>query len=495
MTANPAVDLRSPTEESRVDRAPIGRVAWIMDRPWIVAGTLALIFGLLIAVFTPPLTGGDERDHFDRAFQIAGGSILTTKHDGVFGAYLPTRLFDQDQAIARASYVDRDHTAFLNLLGAPTPIGRTSFISLANSASYGPGAYAAYVPAIAVGRLFGLSTLAILYLARVAGVVAYAGIVTLAVRRLPMHRWILVTGALLPAALNQASTVSADGLTMALCFLVVAEALFLSTRPERVRRSLVELSVAVPLLALAKPPYVLFALLLVIPAWRMRGHAALWISAVLGAGALLAAGWGSYQNSHSLTQDTPKLFLDETSTRYAFHHIEIHPQMVLIMTHPWFFFSVLGRTLYQGGLGTLQDLLGHLATYEEPWWIVILGIVTVAASVLVNERVRVLRLDRTVRVGVLIGVVAAFLGIYAIAYTNWNAYHAPVIQAVPARYFLPLLPWLLIGVLPSEVRIDAVERRLDLRLWLSIAITVLLSAAVYELWRFHFSGPPIFPLR
>ena len=494
-TWSSTTDVRNPTDEILVHRTSPKRVTRILDRPWVVAGILALVFGLLIAVFTPPLAGGDERDHFDRAFQIASGSVLTTKHDGFYGAYLPTRLFDQDQAITRASFVDPDHTAFLKLLNAPTPDGPTSFVSLANAASYGPGAYAAYVPAIAIGRFFGFSTLAILYLSRFVGVLVYAAIVALAVRRLPVHRWILVAGALLPTALNQASTVSADGLTMALGFLIVAETLFLASRPERVRRSLVTLSGAVPLLALAKPPYVLFALLLIIPAWRMRGRVALWIGAILGAGTLLAAGWGSYQNSHSLSQDTPKLFLDETSVRYAFHHIEIHHQTVLILTQPWFFLSVLGRTFYQGGLATLQDLLGHVATYEEPWWTIIVGIVIVAASVVLNERVRVPRLDRTVRIGLLIGVVVAFLGIYAIAYTNWNAYHAPVIQAVPARYFLPLLPGLLIGVVPSEIRIDAVDARLNPRLWVSGALIVLLSATVYEMWRFHFSGPPIFHLR
>jgi uncharacterized membrane protein len=88
-------------------------------------------------------------------------------------------------------------------------------------------------------------------------------------------------------------------------------------------------------------------------------------------------------------------------------------------------------------------------------------------------------------------VAVAFLAIYAIAYTNWNAYDAPVVQAVNARYFLPLLPWFLIGVLPSEIRLDALERRVDLRLWLSLALVVVLCAAVYELWHFHYTGPPL----
>jgi hypothetical protein len=44
------------------------------------------------------------------------------------------------------------------------------------------------------------------------------------------------------------------------------------------------------------------------------------------------------------------------------------------------------------------------------------------------------------------------LGVFAIGYTNWNEYRAPRIDAVNTRYFLPILPLLLIGLLPSRVR-------------------------------------------
>jgi hypothetical protein len=61
------VDRSDPTYETLIHSGSLERVTRILDRPWIVAGTLALVFGFLIAVFTPPLAGGDERDHFDRA--------------------------------------------------------------------------------------------------------------------------------------------------------------------------------------------------------------------------------------------------------------------------------------------------------------------------------------------------------------------------------------------------------------------------------------------
>ena len=467
----------------------------LLSRPWLVAGVLAFSVGLVIAVLTPPFTGGDERDHFGRAFQISGGSILTTKEHGVYGAFLPKRFAVQAQEMARASYADPDHTAFLRLLSAPTPDGPTVFVSLANAASYGPGAYADYVPAIDLGRLFGLSTLGILYLARFAGVAAYAGLLALAVRRLPYHRWVLVAAGLVPTAINQASTVSADGLTLGLSFLVVAEALYLGTAPPKVRQSLVEVGIAVCLLALAKPPYIVLAGLLLIPAWRQRGRLAASLGGILGVGAVLATAWGSYQGGHSLPQDTPKLFLDQSSVRYEFHHIDIHHQTQLIVTQPWFFLGALARTLGHAGVGTFTNLFGLMATYQEPWWIVLLAIVTLLSSIAVNESGTLLHLDRASRVWLLVATSVVFLAIYAIAYTNWNAYHSPVINVVPDRYFLPLLPWFLIGIIPSELRIRAVERVVDPRLLLSILLLIVSSVAVLAMWHFHYTGPAIFPPR
>jgi uncharacterized membrane protein len=462
-----------------------------LNRPWLVAGGLALCFGLLIAVLTPPFTGADERDHFTRAFQISGGSVLTTKHGRYYGAYLPTSFAQQANELKHASYYDPNHTAYLHLLNAPSPTGPTVFVSLGNAASYGPGAYAAYAPAIAFGRLLGLSSLELLYLARFAGVIAYVALLTLAVRRLPVHRWVLVAGGLVPAALNQASTVSADGLTMVLSFLIVAESLYLSTTSEKVRRSLVEIGVAVVLLALTKPPYVVLAGLLVIPIWRRRRRDTATLAGILAVGAVSALTWGWYQSSHSLAQDTPGLFLSQASDRFAFQHIDIARQTHFLLTQPWVFVAALTRSIDHAGLSTLHQLFGLLAIYQEAWWLVLLALATLLFSGIVNEARSPTHLDRVLRTGLLLGVVVVFLGVYVIAYTNWNAYHAPIIEEVPTRYFLPLIPWLLIGVLPSDLHVDVLERRLNLPLLLTLFLGAVLTASVISLWHFHYTGPAL----
>ena len=248
------------------------------------------------SILTPPLKGGDERDHFTRAYQISTGSILTHRQGPAYGADPPRSFQVEEERLVRLSYLGPDLTVFLGDLGQASASGPTEFVSAGNAASYGPGAYIDYSVTIALGRLLGLSTLVLLYLARTAGVVTYALLLSLAIRRIPTHPWVLVAVGLLPTALNQASTVSADGMTMALSFLLVAEALRLSLDEGAPRRRiLIESALAAAVLALAKPPYYALVVLFAVPAWRYRRQLARPLLAI-GVGTLGLAGvWSSYQ--------------------------------------------------------------------------------------------------------------------------------------------------------------------------------------------------------
>ena len=145
---------------------PVLRVLRVLaHRPALVALCLALLAGIAISILTPPLKGGDERDHFTRAYQISTGSILTHRQGPAYGAYLPRSFQVEEERLVRLSYLGPDLTAFLGDLGQASASGPTEFVSAGNAASYGPGAYIDYSVTIALGRLLGLSTLVLLYLA------------------------------------------------------------------------------------------------------------------------------------------------------------------------------------------------------------------------------------------------------------------------------------------------------------------------------------------
>ena len=53
---------------------------------------LAIIFGMIIMVLTPPFQAPDENNHFKKAYVISKGNIFPEEQDGKAGFYLPKEM-------------------------------------------------------------------------------------------------------------------------------------------------------------------------------------------------------------------------------------------------------------------------------------------------------------------------------------------------------------------------------------------------------------------
>jgi uncharacterized membrane protein len=469
---------------------PVGP-RWLRpDRVFLV---LALVFGLCVVAITQPEAGGDERDHFARAYQIALGQPFTVRNPtGAtgYGAMFSRGLAKDLQTLADVAYVDRDRSAFLDHLGDPAPSGRQVFVDLNNSASYGPGAFVPHIVGIEIGRVLGTSTLVRLYLARLLGLLAYVLLVAAAIRRTPWHPWVFAICGLLPAVLGQGATVNADSLTIALSFFVTASALRMTAFPEATkRRDLVEVGAAGVVLALGKPPYMALLLLLVVPAWRNRQRLAKPVLAVIGTTGALATLWAAYQSTHSIPQDDPRRWLSGASG-YAFHDLDPGRQLSHLLTHPVSFVTVVARTFWDGGWDGFRELAGGMGSWLMPAWLVIACLALVALAARQARPSSTPPLDRATRGCLLAVSLTIGLAVLVIAYTNWNAYLAPRIDAVNPRYAFPLLPAFLVGVLPAGPRLGT--RAATVRgAVLSAGIATVLVVTTVMLAEWHLTGAPL----
>ena len=252
-----------------------------VDRAALLLGLLVLVVGSLFAVAVPKMWGPDEPQHFYRAYQVAHGGFLPLKVTDVNGApvyggqmpssvvaiqaLVPHRLardpqraplFTQPEAHARAEAL-------------PLDTGRTVTKWFTNTAAYAPPTYLPAAGALlVVEAAHGTIGQAILAM-RLAGVLTYAALVTLAALVLRRHRlkWLVVVVAALPSAIFQASVISADTVTNGVCILflaVVAKGVFLR-RPLMAWETWTLLATAV-VLPLLKPTYVtLLPLLFLVP--------------------------------------------------------------------------------------------------------------------------------------------------------------------------------------------------------------------------------------
>src|SRR5262245_39365245 len=142
------------------------------DRYLLAAG---LFCGLVLAAVTPPFQVPDEPAHFYRAYRVSEGRLDLVPSPGRTGAELPASV----QAVATTL---RDDIPFheerkvaprqiLEAFRVPLEPERRSLVWFGNSLQY---PFVPYVPqafGIALGRLFGASPLALLYLARCANLI------------------------------------------------------------------------------------------------------------------------------------------------------------------------------------------------------------------------------------------------------------------------------------------------------------------------------------
>lgn len=236
----------------------------------------ALPFMLAYALIQPPLSGHDEGAHMARLFELSRG-VWQSPRDAE-GRYqeLPSDLpFWSEQAAKLL--LDPDARVDRALLQGAPEEGKASDELVRVPATHvvaSPFAYANELPLVWLARVFGLSPLYQMYLARVAGLATFIALAAFAVCASGELAWSFAVLALTPMALNAAATASLAGLTNGLALVFLALLLRAvraawgdgsDARAEaRARRTL---ALLLALLTLCKPAFALLTLsLLALPA-------------------------------------------------------------------------------------------------------------------------------------------------------------------------------------------------------------------------------------
>jgi uncharacterized membrane protein len=83
------------------------------------------------------------------------------------------------------------------------------------AALYPPIPYIASASVMFIGKLLNFSPLDLIYPARLVNLFLYTLIVYMAIKLIPVHKWVLLLLALMPMTLYEAATLSADSFTIA----------------------------------------------------------------------------------------------------------------------------------------------------------------------------------------------------------------------------------------------------------------------------------------
>ncbi|WP_227978868.1 DUF2142 domain-containing protein [Nocardia spumae] len=410
----------------------------------VVAG----IFGIVFAAITPPFWGHDEITQFGRSYQVAHGGFtperITDDRGVSYGGSIPLSIdgmmgyafTDYNRHPAEPDALAADPQAYDRLGSAPVTTSATKQMWFTNTAAYSPVPYVPAAVGIRLAEAIGLDVGDTVLLTRLAGLLAYVLIVAFALRALRGFRiqWLAFTVAVLPIALFQAGTVTADTVTNALAVLVsclLVKGVFLDSRLSRLE--VVAALAATLALPLSKPTYVILAMLVVLIPARQYGFskALRWLPWCFAAvGAALFAAW---MKVAAPTGDGMGLMRKPAE----WHSVRPGDQLHGILSDPIHFLNVFGDSIWFRDERWFNQFFGELgfAYIDVPALSMLASLLAVAVSAGIADRLTGNRLRTWI---IALAVLASVAMIYVTLYMSFTPVGYWMIDGVQGRYFVPL---------------------------------------------------------
>lgn len=196
---------------------------------------LAFLFGLGFLLLSPPFQPPDEAFHLFRSWEISQGKWQDQTKGGMTHMEVPKSFVDFLQPFQSILYHPRQKTSaheILEFRHRPLEAASTQDFPFVSTV---PHAFLPYLPqtlAVLLGRTMDASPFWILYLGRLLNFLTWLSLTYVAIRRLPIYQWVVTLLALSPMAIHQATSLSPDAMVNSLAFLAIAEATRFALLPE-----------------------------------------------------------------------------------------------------------------------------------------------------------------------------------------------------------------------------------------------------------------------
>lgn len=403
--------------------------------------------GLAFVFLTPPFQVPDEYAHFYRAYDVSEGHLCARISGQRVGAELPKSLGITAGTVAAGlpfhPMRKMNPHELRQALRIPLAPERRSFVDFPNTAITSPLPYAFASSGIALGRFFHFSPIVLMYLGRLANVIAFIGLVALALRLTPGAHWCFVILALMPMTLFEAASLSHDAVSNALAFLWAAWILRLAAAPSVVltgKRVMIT-AVLAGLVASSKTVNLLLvALFILIPVERARSHRQFlaYFAVVMTVAFIAWAGWTS------TTRDLLSVceYYDPAFHLGSAQFLDANPdaQVQWLCAHPLKIPGLLWETvrhenLVEGFVGRLGWLDTRFPTwYICLYWVALVGTALFAGPALITW-------NGWRRGFIAVVCLGVFVLMSLLLYIHCVAPGKPAVYGLQGRHFLALGPW------------------------------------------------------
>lgn len=432
---------------------------------------ITLIVGTCFALLIPAGAGADEPNHIARVQSLAQGNLFADQVTDRLG-YTSPQDTEQKDAVLYGAMVDNALTdiAWSNMykfhagkgedgqalyafptwetegVGADRHLGEgTHMEAFSNTAVNTPIVYVPYIVGYWISNLFTNNAYAIILVMRMFGLLTSAAIIFYCIRVIPVGKWIVTTVALIPSMIVFNASITADTVTFAVCILFLTQLLRVCVakgRPSRMQWVL--LIVSTLLLAMVKMSYLPFAaMLLLIPLFNISMRT---LKMVLAVGAL-----GVVTGIVFLLW----YFTISGINTGAMFNVGASPslQKKVILSDPVGFMKILFKQFFAQNYFNLNyfgvpDLHGHL---PYTGWITILALCCSTSMTDSRECGFSCLKKHTPLFTLACYFVCAcvFVLICTALYLQFNTVAATEIDGIQPRYFLPILPLLLMPIFVS----------------------------------------------
>ncbi len=398
---------------------------------------LGLVYGIAFLAAVPPFQVPDEYAHFYKAYSISDGQLMPEKIGNKAGVYVPVDLLNT-MGIVQEKWelvVNEKHKINMPLLFKETSIDNDTkvFADLSKIAvvTYSPIPYLMPALSIAVGKVFNLPPLILVYIARFANLILWLFLIYLSIKITPVFKWGFLMIALLPITLFESAAVSADSLTIGLSFIAIA--LFLRfSLDDKIKKInlkyIIILFLVILALSLTKMPYFLLSFLfLIIPADKFGNNKKkITIFAfILSTSLIVTILWLFI---------TKGFYIPENG-------ISIYDQLLFILPRPLLFLQLIWNDLVTNPLRYFKLSLGiNCFSYPLPKSIyyAVISLLLFLPFLDKND----IKIDFKKK-SIIIGTFLLISGlIYLFEYLTWTYVGLNKLYGVQGRYFIPVLPLL-----------------------------------------------------
>ncbi len=401
------------------------------DKIHIIFLKMAIPIFIMYLFFIPMLAGHDETYHWIRAYELSEFKVIPEIEFGYSGSWLPIGInlglpYD-------ASYKYED---VIKSKKEKIDINKRSFQSEGSIGVYSPIQFIPQIIGINICKLISNNTLLITYVARLFNLITCIFLLTMAIKIAPFGKKILFLLCLNPIAIEGFTTLSGDGITISLSFLIIAYILNLIQKEEKIgTKNIILLCLLSVLLSLCKIIYIIIPfLILIIPKnkYKSKKQHIITLILCLCIPIILNLLWLQISSSISVG-----------SAPFSVPSKNLH----LLFTNPIKFVRAFVYSTFTNS-GTMfmemfsSDLLMQRKAVNSVLVPVILIVITI--YLVFEKEDKKIKFNKISKALIIFLAFGLFLAVFLCEYVFWVRYNSKEIYGFQGRYLIPIIPIVLL---------------------------------------------------